>query len=416
MNESQQPPETQNWSVQGAGLQFADAARITAGMLWQDRSLLIPALLLLTGPSLLKPWLYEHWLSAGVYCDICSRIIALVFTLLLCRHWISRLRIEKNIQARLLPSLALTVGIGMSFWFLLFAIVVVQLLDLPATLKSFAIVLVAPAVFVGLRYYYYFLPIAAGLLKPVSILRCAAALTQADIWLPLKIMAAPAGLALLWFALWLSPMPDGRSLALSVISEFSAAVFWILSSYLALGAALLRLSEQSWRQLGFDPYRQSRLTTLNLQANRFVIPLLQPGNGFGMLGLGVLILAANMMRAAVLQPSPEIVLGSTSATGNTVSLTLEIQDPGYKLHGFMPLWFSLAGETGQTISSMPLRAILRSDRSNVIQKLPSTDARLTVDLDFTASRSGKSLTELKDLYLWYRKHKLMRIDLNQTSP
>lgn len=274
------------------------------------------------------------------------------------------------------------------------------------TSRLISVAMAIPVTLAYLAYYFYFVPIAAGESRPKQILDRARELTLNDGLAALRVLAAPLALSLIVSALVTIPSPDGRALWIGPVDAVIRQASSILAVYLATAYSLLAVSDVTWRSWGLDPYRSSRLTTLSVLGNDFFAAFLRPRQALIVAGMATFIFLGNLSRAAELPPAGEQVINSIKITGGDVRLTLTLKDPQYHFRGFAPSRFILAGEKGTPLSRWPDGVEFKANPDQ-------TEAMMV--LEFKTQEKEESLRKLEDLYLWYTKARLQKLEMGKAG-
>jgi|GEM_PF-5055062 len=275
--------------------------------------------------------------------------------------------------------------------------------------------LTVPILAVGYLYFFYFFAFLLGIQAPARVLNLARTFTRHDMFSPVKVIAAPAGLMYLLLALVNAPFPDEREFFLALAARFLSGLFWWLSSYLAIATCIIYLPNYIWRDLGFGPYRQSRLSTIGIRAPRWLVQALAPKNGLLLLTISALLTVGNYTRLAQMPPSPTIELKSLRVEGSTVVISLHLVDEKYSFRGFQPYWFRLAGATKRTLASAPQSVKMAGYSGKTSLSLPVKQKSLDLELSFLTDRKAADLVQLEDLHLWYAGVRLMLLEMKKAE-
>lgn len=268
---------------------------------------------------------------------------------------------------------------------------------------------------VGYFYFFYFFPFFLNIRSPTQVLSLARTYTRHDIAAPLKTSMAPAGLMYLIMALAAAPFPDGRVFHLEILSVLASGLYWFLSSYLAVAFGIAFLPDSLWRKLNFDPYRQSRLTTLSINAPKWLTEALKPKNGAIMLAAAILVGLANQARLAEMAPAPQITVDALRLEHRSLSLSLTLQDHKFHFRGFRPFLFRLAGETKRIISATPQAVNVPGHPGDARFRLPRENPVIRIEVQFETDRNESDLRQLNDLFLWYAGVKILPLDVHKTQ-
>ena len=389
-----------------------EAATLAAALIRSDFQFLLGIYPILVLPQILGNFvLFEHTAGIAILFAL-SRSIEVGLLFVVTRRLFNKLSLAPKSWS--FQAFGKFLFVGFFIWLLLI------LPGIPAMIFerqniSFALhlLLVLPGLFCWYRYYFYFVPLGAS--QDISIkeaLSSSASFINADPFLPFRTLVAPIGVWLFLTSLPFLPYPDGRDLTFVIAADILSGSFWVLSTYLSLAFAIIYIGDPSWRLLGLDPYRTSRIDTLKHRAPPLITKILSPkGSFFVLLALGIPFWLINLGRLLDLPPAPEITLISASALNNQVQIVLDLKDEKYKYRGFQPLNFHLAGEK-ESISRNPDKATVEGLEGNRLLSLYPAKDPVKLTLAFTTSRSGRALLELEDLFLWYKGVKITQVRLS----
>jgi len=390
---------------------------IAAGFLWEDRSILLPLLLILTVPGAMA-LLYEPLSTQyPILIGITKRIVDLSVLLFVCHRWIDRLQVEGHSLNTDTIFRFLSAGLGM--W-LLFE---VPLLGIQAqfspTLTLLAIFLFIPATIVALRYFFYFFPIVLQIDKVTEILAVTRSYTMQNRFLAVKALLAPLAIMMFLVALTLAISPDERESYVTWLKVASTESFWLLSTYLAVAFGFTNLKAAEWSTYGFKPEREELLKGLESYGPQWIGKILKPKNGVKIILLSLLIGVGNQVRLFNTPPSVTFNVQSIEIEGSTIRLTIDLTDEEFHFSGFTPFGLTLAGEKGQSIVQP-----LRSPQKVFVDGVPvswtdlvvSKDTiNLTLTVEFTTNRTSDSLKKLEDLHLWYWNARIVWLDMGRAT-
>jgi hypothetical protein len=194
------------------------------------------------------------------------------------------------------------------------------------------------------------------------------------------------------------------------IASSAECVFWILSTYTALGYALTVFGESEWREAGLTPYRHERLTTIQKQGGAQLPIYLRPKAGVVMCLLAFICMGANLGRQLNDPPAARVVVKSVSVADYLIKVELEVEDHTYKFRGFHPVAFSIKTKTGFTVANSLTTVSLTPDGAGVVAALPSGDGSLrSLYLTFSTGKTAAALKGLDNIWLWYQFRPLVAI-------
>ena len=258
-----------------------------------------------------------------------------------------------------------------------------------------------------------------GAREPGSIHQGAIRFLQDDKLLPLKAMAAPFALMVLLDNSLAIFAPENEIPFITLIRLIFSETFFFLGTYLALAICFVKLPAKEWHDLGLEPYREARFTTVALQAPRYVSKLLLPKNAVKMLFLGVLIGLANMAVLATKKPSADITVSSIQATKDSLVLKLHLSDE-QQFRSFSPIWLSVAGPDKEPVTDpmQPVDIQIYDGQFKTMAELfkeRKNSDELELTLTFSSTRPGEDMKAIEDLHLWYRSAKLQQLDMQATT-
>ncbi|MFO0417168.1 MAG: hypothetical protein ACK5Y6_07765 [Pseudomonadota bacterium] len=228
----------------------------------------------------------------------------------------------------------------------------------------------------------------------------------------LRSLVSPLAVTLLLTALFTIPNPDGRSSFWITLASASESVFWILSTYTALGFALTLFSDAEWRAAHLDPYRTERLRTLEAQGGRSLARMLSPGFGLYIAGVALFFVIGTTMRQLYQPPAARVEVKQVQFSDYQIKVTLLVEDREYLFRGFQPTAFSIASKTGFKVIDRVVSVSLDNDTKGFAPGISSTDgAPRTVYLTFATSKTEAALRGLDNLWLWYKLHPLMQVPM-----
>lgn len=386
---------------------FKDGCRVAAGMMVHDRLFLPGLYALIVLPRCLATAFLAPTSDWLLYVRVLERMVWLVGLWVLGRRWVSQLSSAKPKSAGL--NVIIFLALGIALWLTHTIPVSAVFYDLPNELKLVLLLALIPALHLNLQYYFFFFPAVLGI-KPLSnIIYHSLAIARHERWLVLRAVVGPAGLYFLLNSIAQGFSPDGRSLAISILTDTTSGIFWLWTSYFGLALGFMILPDAMWREFELDPYRKSRLATIALRGPAWLSASFFPNKGLIMLLLGCLVWAGNLMRLADLPPGPELRLTAVSVDGSKVLLDVHAEDPDYKFRGFYPIFFNIAGENHTPLANRPSAATLASSGEAIDFALSGQLSAADIKLVFDTPRQAQELAALQDVWLWYRNTKIAKL-------
>lgn len=386
---------------------------IAAGLIWQDRAILLPLYLLTIAPMLYASLSNLIDPMSWFYVKAAERLLQLAALYFI--GWRALRSLSSTARGVNILSLCVMLIAGLLLWlaFFLPGNLVAAIGQSDASVLS--LLLMLPIFIFTYLYYFYFFPLIMHINRPAAVLHLARSFTRIDKLLPVKVCVAPAGIMYLIQALCYVPFPDGRDFILALTSEIFGGVFWILSAYLSIACGIVFISDKVWHEAQLVPYRQSRLTTLAIQSISWLPNVLRPISGLQMLAISLLLWTANYARMAEMAPAPSISIKEISLKDERVELKLNLSDSKYRFRGFQPLLFRLAGEQNKTVAAPPQSARIEGSEQDVRIFFPREKDETSLSLVFQADRKAEDLRQLEDLYLWYGGAKISLLDMKHAS-
>jgi hypothetical protein len=391
---------------------------LAAGLLWNDRLLLIPLCLLLALSAafdlVMESVGYSSW-AAVVAVDRVLQIGVITWIVLRWRRRFQGAQASVLNPVRLAARIAV-VSIASS------VLLAMPLLGIAVNSGSGAssllfVVLGVFGVVWCLRVYFYFA--VAGILGlPISpALAHAVRMSRENGTAALRSLVVPCGLTMLLTALLTMPSPDGRSVVWMTIASSAECVFWILSTYTALGYALAAFGESEWRGAGLTPYRQERLATIQKQGGTQLPRYLRPKAGFVMGLVAFLCMGANLGRQLNEPPAANIVIKNVTVADYSIKVELQVEDRTYKFRGFHPVAFSIKTKTGFAVANSLTTVALTPDGTGIVGALSSSDGSpQSIFLTFSTGKTAAALKGLDNVWLWYQLQPLVAITPAMLQP
>lgn len=390
-----------------------DPYKLAAALLYFDRVFILRFAPLLFLPDILALTLQLP--PAGVILlEFSKRFFQLYFLFLILRNW--RALLSPQGTERESPSFLPLLFIGTTLWLLL-ALPATLLTQAEAELGSFLALLMIPACFIWLRYFFYFVPFGLGARRSIKFIQEARQLTERDWLSPLKVLISPLACTALLVALVSAIAPDGSILETDYLAAISLSVFPILASYLALSFAILLAGDKLWHDYGLDPYRSARLDTILVQQRDWLSNVLRPRYALLLLFLASMIGSANTFRAATTHPEVRLEIMELTAHDNILHVRSKAIETGRGFRGFRPSYLRLAGEQGGPISEPkhPLNVWVDGEALPFLAEIQAEKSEVLLEFEFQTDRSASDLVQLKDLFLWYRNVALLPVDLSKVK-
>jgi len=388
-----------------------DPFALAAGMLRNDAAIVIPLLMVLGLPNCLELYVASLRLSWSAGLMAFDRLTQIAVVTYIAVRWRCRLDATKRGGTRpvLIASRIALVSLVSSF--VIFMPLSMFLLTLTSGLGIVFLALFVAGCVWCLRVFFYFAAVSVFGMGVKQGLSEAIQVARAHPSMALKSLVSPAAFTLLFIGLALMPAPDGRSIVWTTIASVLEGVFWLLSTYTALGCALALFDDRLWRAAGLDQYRGERLATLQIQGGRVLTRLLGPRAGVFTLLVGLMFTFGNLTRQLTQPPSASVSVQSVTFADRSVRLELRVEDQAYHFRGLNIAAFSLATKTGFAQSERMLSASLDAEGQELLATLPTTsgDPR-QVYLTFSTTKSADALRSADNLWLWYKAMPLIPVN------
>lgn len=386
------------------------AASLACGMLFQDgsRVLLLFVILSLSAPFRLSGTGTPGSLDLSLeFVHHCLRIFVLY---LIGTHWIQKFKKTGSTTYDPKSILLVLFAYGSATWALRYAPLLLAgiAVEPPGSILISAIVI--PGLFLYYITFFYFFPVLLGFREPRAVYFGAMHFIRTDWLLPIKVVIAPAAITLLLDGMLAFFSPENTLPVIAASRVLIWEIFFIISTYMSLAVGFVILPGIEWRQHNLEPYRDARFTTLALQAPSYLGKLLETKNGFKILFVALLLGIANFAVLATTPPGASIAVDSIELDKNTLSLTLQLSDPENKFKTFSPIWFSVAGPEGESVTrnrqadSIAINGVPLANMSDALSYIGESSMKLT--LQYETTRPAEDMRLLEDLHLWYRSARL----------
>lgn len=386
-----------------AGGERLDPFGVAAGLLLNDRLFLIPFCLLLSLPALLDVVFQQFGMSSWTALVILDRIVQIFVVTSITLMWRRRLQVVQTSSLGTLRTMGRIALVSVASSALL-AMPVLGMAVNPSGPGSLLFVFLGVIGLVWcLRVYFYFAVVGIlGNSIPMGLAR-AIQISRSDRAAALRALIVPCALTMFLTALLAMPSPDGRSVIWTAVAASAECVFWIVSTYVALGYALTVFTESEWRTAGLTPYRVERLRTIQKQGGERFPTYLRPKFGFGVLAFAFVLMAANLNTQLNAPPAVAMVVKNVVVADYSVQVELEVEDRTFNFRGFHPIAFSLKTKTGFDIASSLRSVSLTPEGTGLLTTLSSADgAPRSLFLTFTTGKTEAALRGLDNMWLWYQ--------------
>jgi hypothetical protein len=392
-----------------------DPFRLASGLLWNDRAILLPCLLVLSLSTGLQVLQSQLGFSVDFGAVALERLLQIAVVTFICVRWRRLLHTHKVKTRGSLGVFTRLAVIGFVVSFVLTSPSIGIVSSRNSTVAAMSLLLLILGCAWVLRVYFYFAAVSIYGLGIRSGLERAVAITHRSPAVAIRSLLAPIGLTLLFVSLCLAPAPDGRSLVWTSIASCAENVFWILSTYSGLGYALVLFDDIDWRAAGLDHYRTERLLTLQAQGSLRVARWLSPRQGALTLVVALCIAGGNLARQLQQPPAAQVTVARVWTSDYLIKVELSLEDSAYRFRGFNPAAFSIASKTGFSQSQELLAASRTPDGKDILgaievtAKSSAAGEKQVLYLTFRSSKTGEALRALDNMWLWYKLAPLVAI-------
>ncbi|MCB0318538.1 MAG: hypothetical protein KDD56_07255 [Bdellovibrionales bacterium] len=294
---------------------------------------------------------------------------------------------------------------GLGYWLIVRSpFIALNLLPHNNYTTSLSLILIIPAISIGLTYFYYFFPICAGIENIKDALDEARWINKQDPYSPFKTLIPSFAIYFLLSNLVSCFSPDGRSLNVMLFQIIVAELPFFIMSYLAFAICIKLIDGKRWHEYGFTAYKEARIETLLASAPQELVKLLTPKISLSILLISALLAYSNLIQVYNTMPSPSITTDEILVKENGLNLKLTLEDPVYRFRSFQPYAYKLAGPKGTAVNTELPNADIQTNSDYTVSKL---------NLEFKTEMSKAELMQLTDLYLWYFNVKLLKLETKQ---
>jgi hypothetical protein len=384
-------------------------AQLTAGLLSADKTLLLPLLFIFALTGLIetsRPWNTETetFLFAAL-----RQLVAMIGGCAIGARWIGRLRREGR-TARPTEMVSAILA-GWALWFLFSIPPLLPLINPRPEMRFLGVVIAVPAIIIAWRYFMLPTACLLGIRGWRAQLTFSRNLTRHDPLLPVRIVAPAVGLKVLLLAALHTLSPEGRAPSVVFGAPFVSALAPLLCAYLSVAFLMQRLPDRVWSDLGLDPYRQARLTTLVIQGRGWLARLLKMRSALATLVLGILVAIGNTLRLATTPPPVDISIASIALADGQATILTRLTDTQGHFRGFRAVAFFLASERGFPVARRPESATIAQDTRDVRLRFPHDRTEAELTLTFQTDRTALDMQRLENIYLWYGGTQVKKLDL-----
>lgn len=353
-------------------------------------------MLLITPRVLADYYTPAPWLGSNVGMVLIDRIVEMSVFILIALRWLtpSSATLTTRIKCSLIYIL-ITFSLS-----LLFSLPLAVAAQAPLPLAMLCLTLIGGLLFIWNRYYFYFAPVLAGQFGPQKILSSARKLTDLDWKIPIRSLLPGLGLMMVAtsFAGLLSP--DGRNLWLSLLGQALSGILGFAVAYLSVATFLIYAPINLLAELNINVPNKPKKPGI-------FADLLNPRRGLILIFAAFFLKLAAEINGATLTPSASIEIIAAKATAQGAEIDLRITDPNSQFRGFLPMAFSLAGEKGSTVAVSP---------SLGGEQMPNLQSfAWSPKLAFKPIDPKTELAKLQDLYLWYRRYKVAKVNFSSEN-
>jgi hypothetical protein len=396
-------------------------ARISAGLLWNDRRLIVPCLFILSLSTAGELLGSVFGYSLGLGALFIERTLQVLVVTGIVQRWRRRLHAQRDMP-RSFGAVFFRIAVVSFTASLMLTTPFMGIVSSPNGMVAtlFLVLLIVGCVWT-LRLYFYFVAVSIFGLNVRSGIARAVDISRRSPLAAVYSLVAPIAITLLIVSVCLSPAPDGRSLLWITLAACSENLFWLLSTYTAVGYALALSDDPEWRAAGLDHYRTDRLLTLQAQGSQTVARILTPGRGIMTMVIALCIAGGNLVRQLQQPPAAEVSVARVWTADYSIKVELSVKDPEYQFRGFNPAAFSIASKTGFAISQQLVAASDGPDGKGILVDFQQGRAQQGDEnarplyLTFRSTKSGDALRSLDNMWLWYKLAPLLPITPEQLT-
>lgn len=384
-----------------------DPFAVAAGLLKNDSHLIVPLLLLLSLSGVAQALELSPKFREAIGLQLIERFIQLAVLVFVVLRWRTKLGREGQASVSAFAVTSRMMLVGFLVWGALMSPTFLLLFSTNPAITLPICILFTVGIFWWFRFYFYFLVygiLGSSLLTGVSQ---TLAIGRRAPTAAVRSLVAPVALTSLLVWLVALPSPDGRSVGWAAAGAAVQGVFWLLSIYTGLGLGLLLLDEQEWRGAKLDAYRKERLETLEAQGRASFVNFLSPASGVKIFVLAVCVMAFNLVQALHTPPAASIKVVSLQAEDQVLRVALELKDTDYHFRGFNPLGFSVASQTGYSISTELVRISRTPNGKKGEREFEVSEDEqkgpVMLYLEFATNKTDDVLRSLDNMWLWYNQ-------------
>lgn len=389
------------------------SCELAAGMLWEDRSFLVPLYLILVAPLYLS--LLSDAAIASTTRILISTLLELVFFYIIGARWIPRFR--KEGKAVVSGALQKIVIVGFAIWlFLAIPAFAVESITSTVSNSPFGFLILISLLFcliLRLQYHFYALPLLFTKLSILDSLKFARKYTKANGLfklnsLPIRVIIPSFSVMFLLANLVILPAPDERYLATTILSYFTSGAMLVLTAYLTLAFGLVYLSKEDWKENDFLENRVASLETAALKSPSWLSFILSAKGSMLVLLVGIMIWFGAVYIKVFTPPTFAIAEHAVELEEKSIWVSLDLSDSEFNFRGFNPYNFGI-GEEGATQPPLrPKNYLLNQDPT--LHNVPTSSSEVIVELEFVTNRTAEENLELENQKLFYYHVPLIPIE------
>jgi hypothetical protein len=252
-------------------------------------------------------------------------------------------------------------------------------------------------------YLFFFLPMAVSIndLSLIDAIKFAFARIREHKSSPLWCLLPAIGVELFLTGLFTSAYPDGRSLATALGSSLARGCSSTITLFMTC-SYLRTISTPD------DSHSSSTKQAVKQGEEDWLTSFLSLKGSIVFMCIALPLWYGNLLRYYQLAPAAEIQIQQKEQHESTVTLKLTVHDATFALRGLLPADFSIRTELGTPVS-YPAQSAQNAQGEDVLAGIPLSTTLESLTLTFKLLKPEQQISELSDLYLWYRNAKLQKL-------
>jgi hypothetical protein len=388
--------------------------KLAAGLLWQDRYLLLFFPLLLGAPGFLRVLVSQNNQFLAALASLVGEGIRLGLLFAL----VGRILLKHPIHS-------LSYRLRTLFCYGAFLWVITNLPFVTRHTNGTTLLLLSFSSFLfGLITFFFFIPVMLGVKNLNDVIRQSLKFLAFDLLMPVRALLAPFAFIILISALVSDPFPSYQTI---LMSEILHALGSTLGVYCAVGFGVsywVRKKDYVLDSLGVEhiehegntdseaeclsvlPSKESLDSIENLAPN-WLPDCLNLNSGVALALLALLTWSSNMVQLYSLPDSTQVRVTDTILRDKSITVKVTIQDPLHQFKRFHPMLFALASDKRSYLAQYPTRIMINGEELQPEQSIQnfvdhgSKDSEVHISVKFSVEKTKQQLERIQDLHLWY---------------